>query len=59
MIVKRKDGWLLLTKAGDKVLGGPYPTRQEAVDRERQVEFFKRLRELEAQAEGGKDGDKG
>ena len=59
MIVKRKDGWVLLTKAGDKVLGGPYSTRQEAVDRERQVEFFKRLRELEAQAEGGKDGDKG
>jgi hypothetical protein len=56
MIVKREAGWVLLTKAGDKVLGGPYPTRQEAVDRERQVEFFKRLRELESIKEKNHEG---
>jgi hypothetical protein len=55
MIVKHKQGWVLLSQAGDKVLGGPYPTRKEAVDRERQVEFFKRLRELE-RLKGGQDG---
>lgn len=56
MIVKRDAGWMLLTKAGARVLGGPYKTRDEAVKREQQVLLFKRLRELEAQAEGGTDG---
>lgn len=56
MIVKRDAGWVLLTKARDRVLGGPYKTRDEAVKREQQVLLFKRLRELEAQVEGGTDG---
>lgn len=56
MIVKRDAGWMLLTKAGDRVLGGPYKTREQAVKREQQVLLIKRLRELEAQAEGGTDG---
>lgn len=56
MIVKRDAGWMLLTKAGDRVLGGPYKTREQAVKREQQVLLFKRLRELEAQAKGGADG---
>ncbi len=56
MIVKRDAGWMLLNKAGDRVLGGPYKTREQAVKREQQVLLFKRLRELEAQAEGGTDG---
>lgn len=52
MIVKHKQGWVLLSQDGSKVLGGPYDSRQEAVDREKQVLFFKRLRELEALKDG-------
>ncbi len=40
-IVKRKDGWHVLSEK-NKNLGGPYKTKQEAVKRLRQVEFFKR-----------------
>lgn len=39
-IVKRKDGWHVVSKDG-KNLGGPYKTRKEAVERLRQVEFHK------------------
>jgi len=39
-IVKRKDGWHVLSQDG-KNLGGPYATRQEAVKRLQQVEYFK------------------
>lgn len=35
------DKWFLFSKAGDKKLGGPYDDRQDAEDRERQVQFFK------------------
>lgn len=41
MIVKRKDGWHLLSKDGSKHLGGPYKTRDAAVEREREVQYFK------------------
>lgn len=40
-IIKRKDGWHVISKNG-KNLGGPYKTRKEALKRLRQVEHFKR-----------------
>ena len=40
-IVKRKDQWHVLSKDGSKHLGGPYKTKGEAVERLRQVEYFK------------------
>ena len=50
MIVKKKDGYYVLSEkthsttsgqAKHRNLGGPYKTREEAVKRLRQVEFFK------------------
>ncbi len=41
MIVKRKDGYYVLSENGEKNLGGPYKTRAEAEKRLRQVEYFK------------------
>ncbi len=41
MIVKRKDGYYVVSKEG-KNLGGPYKTVKEAKERLMQVEFFKR-----------------
>jgi len=41
MIVKKKDGYYVLSEKTKKNLGGPYQTREEAVKRLRQVEFFK------------------
>ena len=40
-IVKRKDGWHVISEKTGKNLGGPYATRKEAVKRLQQVEFFK------------------
>lgn len=40
MIVKRKDGYYVLSESG-KNLGGPYSSREQASRRLRQVEFFK------------------
>jgi hypothetical protein len=40
-IVKKKDGWYVMTKDGKKSLGGPYGTYKEALKRLRQVEYFK------------------
>ncbi|MFH1200888.1 MAG: hypothetical protein V1484_00975 [bacterium] len=40
MIIKRKDGYHVISEKG-KNLGGPYKTREEAVKRLRQVEYFK------------------
>jgi hypothetical protein len=42
MIVKREDGYYVLSEKTKKNLGGPYKTREEAVERLQQVEFFKR-----------------
>ncbi len=42
MIVKRKDGYYVLSEKTRKNLGGPYRTRAEAMKRLQQVEFFKR-----------------
>jgi hypothetical protein len=41
MIKKVKGGYKVLSSKG-KNMGGPYKTREEALKRLRQVEFFKR-----------------
>ena len=42
MIRKTPKGYVLKSKTTGKKLGGPYKTREEALKRERQVQFFKR-----------------
>jgi hypothetical protein len=42
MIVKVKGGYQVVSETTGRNLGGPYKTREEAVKRLRQVEFFKR-----------------
>lgn len=44
MIVKRKDGYYVLSEKTKRNMGGPYKTRKQAVKRLQQVEFFKRLK---------------
>jgi hypothetical protein len=41
MIKKVKGGYKVLSEKTGKNLGGPYKTREEALRRIRQVEFFK------------------
>ena len=41
VIVKKKNGYYVLSEKTRKNLGGPYATREEAKKRLRQVEFFK------------------
>ncbi len=41
VIVKRDNGYYVLSEKTKKSLGGPYRTRAEAEERLRQVEFFK------------------
>jgi hypothetical protein len=41
MIVKRKDGYHVISEKTGKNLGRPYKTRAEAAKRLRQVEYFK------------------
>lgn len=41
MIVKKKDGYYVLSEKTKRNMGGPYKTRKEAVKRLGQVEFFK------------------
>ena len=41
MIVKRKDGYFVLSEKTQRNLGGPYKTKEEAQKRLRQVEYFK------------------
>jgi len=41
MIVKREDGYYVVSEKTNKNLGGPYKTRAEAEKRLRQIEFFK------------------
>jgi len=40
MIIKTKDGYSVKSEKG-KNLGGPYKTKEEALKRLRQVEYFK------------------
>ncbi len=42
MIIKRKAGYFVLSEKTRRNLGGPYKKREDAVNRLRQVEFFKR-----------------
>ncbi len=44
MIVKRSDGYYVLSEKTKRNLGGPYKTKDEAKKRLRQVEYFKHLR---------------
>jgi hypothetical protein len=44
MIVKKKDGYHVLSEKTKKNLGGPYKTKEEAQKRLRQVEFFKHFK---------------
>jgi len=41
MIRPTSAGWVVLSEDGKKKLGGPYKTREEAIRRLRQVEYFK------------------
>lgn len=41
MIVKKTDGYYVLSEKTKRNLGGPYKTREEAVKRLREVEYFK------------------
>lgn len=41
MIVKRVAGYYVLSKKTRRNLGGPYKTKDEALKRLRQVEFWK------------------
>jgi len=41
MIVKKKDGYYVLSEKTKRNLGGSYKTEDEAKKRLRQVEFFK------------------
>ena len=41
MIIKKRDGYYVLSEKTRRNLGGPYKTREEAVKRLRQVEYFK------------------
>lgn len=41
MIVKKKDGYYVLSEKTKRNLGGPYKKHEEAVRRLRQVEYFK------------------
>lgn len=40
MIVKKADGWYVVSEAG-KNLGGPYKSKDRAEKRLKQVEYFK------------------
>jgi hypothetical protein len=41
VIVKKEDGYYVLSEKTKRNLGGPYKTEEEAKKRLRQVEFFK------------------
>jgi len=44
-IVHSKNGWTLFSKKTHKRLGGPYPSKEQAIKRERQVSYFKHMGE--------------
>lgn len=41
MIVKQSGKWHVKSEDGTRHLGGPYDTKEEAIKRLREVEFFK------------------
>ncbi len=46
MIVKKKDGYYVLSKKTKRNLGGPYKKREEALKRLREIEFWKRNKKI-------------
>ena len=50
MIVKKPEGFYLLTHDGSRSLGGPYKTREEAIRRENQVKQIEWLHKIADQA---------
>ncbi|HUI43104.1 MAG TPA: hypothetical protein VL523_14170 [Terriglobia bacterium] len=44
MIKKVNEGYKVVSEKSGKNLGGPYKTKQEALKRLRQVEFFERAK---------------
>jgi len=44
MIVKKKEGYYVLSEKTRLNLGGPYKTKEKAVKRLKQVEFFKHFK---------------
>lgn len=46
MIVKEKGKWHLYSSDGTKHLGGPYDTKEEAEEREKQVNYFKNIKSI-------------
>ncbi len=40
MVVKKPDGYHVMSKDGAKSLSGPYKTREEAVKRLQVIEYF-------------------
>jgi len=44
-IVHSKKGWTLFSKKTHKRLGGPYTSKEQAIKRERQVQYFKYMGE--------------
>jgi hypothetical protein len=43
VIIRRKDGYFVISEKGKKKLGGPYKKREDAERRLQQVEYFKRI----------------
>lgn len=43
-IVKRPDGYYVVSEKSGRNLGGPYKNREDAVRRLRQVEYFKHIK---------------
>jgi hypothetical protein len=41
MILKKKDGYYVVSEKTGRNLGGPYKSKEKAKERLRQVEFFK------------------
>ena len=44
MIVKKKDGYFVISEKSGRNLGGPYKTKEEAKKRLRQIEYYKHLK---------------
>jgi nicotinamide mononucleotide adenylyltransferase len=40
-VVKKNNKYWLYSKSGEKLLGGPYKSKKEVLNRERQVQYFK------------------
>ncbi len=51
MIVRREDGFYVVSESG-KNLGGPFTSRDDAVERLKTVEMFKHLAKKKKESEG-------